>query len=93
MDPINKVPANQPQRLRGFSWAPERRRQSRYDITTRSVRPSVRYTVDGYAQPQFPIEERFTKAREVLLKEGWRDRNELLDEYRVEQLGSFDLLY
>ena len=93
VDPINKIPANQPQRLPGFSWSPERRPQSRYDITTRSVRPSVRYTVDGYAQPQFPIEERFTKAREVLLKEGWRDRNELLDEYRVEQLGSFDLLY
>lgn len=93
VDPINKIPANQPQRLPGFSWSPERRPQSRYDITTRSVRPSVRYTVNGYAQPQFPIEERFTKAREVLLKEGWRDRNELLDEYRVEQLGSFDLLY
>lgn len=93
VDPINKIPANQPQRLPGFSWSPEKRPQNRYEITNRSVRPSVRYTVEGYTQPQFPIEERFTEAREMLLKKGWRDRNELLDEHRVEQLGSFDLLY
>lgn len=94
IDPIDKIPAGESQRLPGFSWEPERRPKNRYDITGRSVRPSRRFVVDGYAQPVFPVEERFDATHESLLGGGtWRDRNELLDDNRVTNLRKNDLLY
>lgn len=94
IDPIDKIPAGQSQRLPNFSWEPERQPKSRYDITRRSVRPSLRSVVEGYQQPVFTIEERFDATRESLLGGGaWRDRNELLDDSRVANLRKNDLLY
>lgn len=94
IDPIDKIPAGLPQRLPGFSWEPERRPRDRYDITNRSVRPSMRAVAGRYAQPEFPIEQRFEEAyRSLLEKGGWRDRSELLDDGRVANLHSRDLLY
>lgn len=79
IDPIDKIPAGQPQRLSNFSWEPERKPRDRYDITLRSVRPTQRSIAEGYARPVFSIEERFNATRESLLKGGtWRDRNEPL---------------
>ncbi len=93
IDPIDKIPAGQSQRLSGFSWEPDRRPRDRYDITDRSVRPSQRSLVTGYAQPEFPIEERFDATHEALIGgETWRDRNELLDDNRVANLRKNDLL-
>ncbi|MDE5944095.1 MAG: hypothetical protein K2G93_00705 [Rikenella sp.] len=92
--PIDKIPAGTQQRLPGFSWEPERKPRDRYDITRRSVRPSVRRTAEGYALPVFPIEERFEKAYKSLVEgRTWRDRMELLDESRVEKLHGNELLY
>lgn len=94
IDPIDKIPAGESQRLPDFSWEPERRPKSRYDITLRTVRPSRRFVVEGYAQPVFPVEERFDATHESLLGGGtWRDRNELLDDNRVVNLRKNDLLY
>lgn len=94
IDPIDKLPAGESQRLPGFSWEPERQPKSRYDITRRLVRPSLRFLVEGYAQPVFTIEERFNAVHESLLGGGsWRDRNELLDDSRVANLRNNDILY
>lgn len=94
IDPIDKIPAGESQRLPNFSWEPERKPRSRYDITRRTVRPSLRTTVSGYAQPLFPIEDRFATVYDRLLQDGvWRDRSEPLDESRVEKLQGNDLLY
>lgn len=93
IDPIDKIPAGEPQRLPGFTWEPERKPRDRYDITSRSVRPSRRSLVEGYAQPVFRIEERFNAARDSLLRGGtWRDRTELLDS-RTDNLSKYELLY
>lgn len=93
IDPIDKIPAGQSQRLPNFSWEPERQPKSRYDITRRSVRPSRRSVVDGYPQPVFTIEERFNATRESLLKGGaWRDRNELL-RVTIDDFRNSNLLY
>lgn len=79
IDPLDKIPAGQSQRLSGFSWEPERKPRNRYDITHRRVRPSQRLTAEGYARPVFSIEEHFVRTRDELLKEGiWRDRDEPL---------------
>lgn len=79
IDPIDKIPAGQSQRLSNFSWEPERKPKDRYDITDRSVRPTLRSIAEGYARPVFTIEERFKTTRESLLKGGtWRDRSEPL---------------
>lgn len=94
IDPIDRIPAGQSQRLPGFSWEPERKPRDRYDITDRSVRPSIRRVAEGYAQPVFPIERRFEEAyRSLLEKGGWRDRTERLDGARVANLQSRELLY
>lgn len=93
IDPINKIPAGQSQRLPGFSWEPERKPRNRYDITLRSIRPSHRHVVEGYALPVFPIEERFNATREALLQGGsWRDRSELLDN-RILHLNDYQYLF
>ncbi len=93
IDPIDKIPASQPQRLPNFSWELDRQPQSRYDITQRSVRPSQRSIVDSYPQPVFPIEERFNATRESLLKGGtWRDRNESL-RVTIDDFRNSNLLY
>ncbi len=79
VDPLDKVPAGQSLQLKGFSWEPERKPTGRYDITDRSVRPSQRREAEGYAQPAFPIEERFRQTRQRLIESGtWRDRSEPL---------------
>lgn len=94
IDPIDKIPAGQSQRLPGFSWEPERKPRDRYDITNRTVRPSMRRVAEGYALPLFPIEERFEEVyRSLVGGGGWRDRTELLDDQRVANLHSRDLLY
>ena len=79
IDPIDQIPAGQSQRLPNFSWEPGRKPRDRYDITLRSVRPSLRSIAEGYARPVFTIEKSIGATRESLLKGGtWRDRNEPL---------------
>lgn len=77
--PIDSIPADQPQRLSGFSWEPELRPKDRFEITTRSVRPSVRRESEKEQQPDFVIEKQLNVRREELVEGGtWRDRSELL---------------
>lgn len=74
---LTEIPADQSQRLSGFSWQPELKPKNRYEITDRSVRPSRRYTVNGYELPSFLIEIKLFEFRNQLLKSGgWRDRSE-----------------
>lgn len=89
--PIDKIPADQSQRLPGFSWEPDLKPKDRWEITDRSVQPSRRTTVNSYTLPDFVIENKLTGYREQLLKGGtWRDRNELLrftiDDFRKNKL-------
>lgn len=94
IDPIDKIPAEQSQRLPNFSWEPERKPGDRYDITRRNVRPTLRSIAEGYARPVFSIEESINATRDALLQGGsWHDRNEPLDDSRVEKIHSNDLLY
>lgn len=77
--PVNDLVAAQELRLPGFTWDPELRPKNRYEITTRSVRPSGRKEAEGEPEPEFVIEENFLIRREELINKGtWRDRNELL---------------
>lgn len=77
--PVNDLAAAQELRLSGFTWNPELRPMNRYQITTRSVRPSGRREAEGEPEPEFVIEENFLIRREELIQRGtWRDRNEVL---------------
>ncbi len=77
--PINKIPEEQSERLPNFVWTPQLRPQNRYEITTRTIRPSERAVAIEYAKPEFPIDERTRLYREELLKGGtWHDRNDQL---------------
>ncbi len=44
--------------LKGFAWQKQIRPQSRYEITTRSIRPSQREESNLIPQPTFPITQR-----------------------------------
>lgn len=91
--PIKKIPTDQEQRLPDFTWEPDKRPRSRFEITTRTIRPSERARAERFAQPVFPIEQRLRELREKLVKEGtWRDRSEPIQSTMDRFLGG-DLLY
>lgn len=91
--PIKKIPADQEQRLPDFTWEPDKRPRSRFEITTRTIRPSERARAERFGQPVFPIEKRLRELREKLVKDGtWRDRSEPIQSTMDRFLGG-DLLY
>lgn len=49
--------------LKGFSWQQDRRPKSRYDITRRSVKPSLRQLSLGIEQPKYAITEHIEKIK------------------------------
>lgn len=51
--PIYKLPIEK-QRLRGFSWQEDLRPKSRYDISERAVRSSIRDSVSSESTPTYP---------------------------------------
>lgn len=91
--PIKKIPADQEQRLPDFTWEPEKRPLSRFEITTRTIRPSERARAERFAQPVFPIDQHLSELREKLIKEGtWRDRSEPIQSTMDRFVGG-DMLY
>lgn len=77
--PSDNIPPSVNQILPNFSWHPEWKPKDRYDITNRTVRPSIRPQVTQYPLPAFVIESEFEAFRQSLLQNGvWRDRNELI---------------
>lgn len=76
--PIKKIPADQPTRLEGFNWQPEKRPANKEEIMTRIVRNSYREDAEKIEQPKFTIDDNIQKYRENLLQEGvWSDRNDI----------------
>lgn len=49
--------------LKGFSWQQDRRPKSRYDITTRSIQPSIRQQSLGVEPPKYVVTERIEKIK------------------------------
>lgn len=77
--PMDKIPAEQPQRFPDFKWEGERRPLSKYDILTRTIRPSQREEYLAMPQPLFPLTERILRHKESMIQRGiWRERNDTL---------------
>jgi lipopolysaccharide export system protein LptA len=49
--------------LKGFSWQQARRPKSRYDITRRTIQPSLRQHSLAIEQPQYVVTERISKIK------------------------------
>ncbi|MDR0711996.1 MAG: hypothetical protein LBF67_06605 [Prevotellaceae bacterium] len=49
--------------LKGFSWQQDRRPKSRYDITMRTIQPSIRQQSLGIEQPKYTITTRINKIK------------------------------
>lgn len=76
--PIEDIPATQPQRLEGYTWSPHLRPANKEEITTRTVRPSIRAVCMTYKKPEFRIEQRINSYKKQILESGiWQDRTDL----------------
>lgn len=76
--PLEKIPATQLQRLKGFTWSPELRPTGPEQICTRELKPSMREVYQTLRQPTFQVKYQFDLMREKLTKEGtWQDRQDI----------------
>lgn len=76
--PIDKIPADQSNKIDGFSWRPELRPKNAKEISDRELKPSKRKEITSIKMPPFMIEDRIKNYKEFLIKEGnWRDRTDV----------------
>ncbi len=86
--PIDDVPENRKLRLDGFEWQAERR-PSREDVFSGRIRPTRRESVAVQRHPEFPINTRLAKLRELLIEQNrWKDRADLVDPATVDWMRS-----
>lgn len=77
--PMEKIPVDQSQFLKGFEWKGEQRPKDKTEVCDRTVRPSRREEVMAIPKPEFMITEQINKEKERLIKDGvWRDRTETM---------------
>lgn len=77
--PIEKIPADQPRFLEGFTWQQEVRPKSAAEISSNIARASFRSQAEQFYQPSFSIEKRIADDKTGFTITGlWRDRNDLI---------------
>lgn len=75
--PLDKIPADQPTRLEGFSWQEDRRPKDRREVFDRTIRPSYRAEAEAIPRPVFGITREIDRLKEEYIREGvWYDRSE-----------------
>ena len=86
--PMDKIPETQPLFLQGFTWQDERRPFQR-DVFDRTIRPSLREAKTALPRPTFPISEKMERyKREIIDRNEWYDRNDVLTQEVIEWLES-----
>lgn len=86
--PMDKIPETQPLFLQGFTWQDERRPFQR-DVFDRTIRPSLREAKTALPRPTFPISEKMERyKREIIERNEWYDRNDVLTQEVIEWLES-----
>lgn len=86
--PMDKIPADQPMKLPGFSWQGDRR-PTQEQVFNRTFRPSERTMYELLPRPTFPLTQKINKAREELIKANvWIDRNDPLSQEALEFIRS-----
>lgn len=79
--PMDKIPADQPQRLPEFVWYIERKPTAEEIMGRRTVNPSERERYERMRRPQFPITYSIERHRESLIMNGgWADRTDDISE-------------
>lgn len=86
--PMDKIPETQPLFLQGFTWQDERR-PFQHDVFDRTIRPSLREAKTALPRPTFPISEKMERyKREIIERNEWYDRNDVLTQEVIEWLES-----
>lgn len=86
--PLDKIPADQPTRLEGFTWEGDRR-PTKDVIFSRNIRPSRRAQYEAMPLPQFPLTISIKGHIERMIKDGtWRDRNDKLNNDVIDFINS-----
>lgn len=86
--PMDKIPADQPMKLPGFSWQGDRR-PTQEQVFNRTFRPSERALYELLPRPTFPLTQKINKAREELIKANvWIDRNDPISQEALEFMRS-----
>ncbi len=81
--PMDKIPADQPQRLQGFAWHIDRRPELE-TVFNRSIRESERSAYESLKQPQFPLTENILRQRDNLIRTGMmEERNDRLTPFTI----------
>ena len=77
--PMDKIPADHPQRLPGFEWLPHLRPASPQDVCERTIRPSQQEPSRSIPYPPFRITERMDIDRKNYTRSGiWRERSDTI---------------
>lgn len=87
--PMDRIPAEQTQRLPGFSWQAARRPTLEQVFHDRTMRRSERAAHEALPRPTFPLSESIHAHVAQMIKDGfWRDRNDVLSPETKEFLRS-----
>lgn len=83
--PMDKIPADQAQRLPNFAWYIELKPTREVIMGRRSINPTERERYERMRRPQFPITYSIERHRESLvLNGGWVDRDDDISEMAYE---------
>lgn len=75
--PLDKIPVDQPVKMKEFIWQPEKRPASRQEICSRPIHLSLREEIDALVKPEFTITEIMDAEKQRLIQAGlWRDRQD-----------------
>lgn len=87
--PLNKIPEDRPQRLKGFRWEAGRRPTLDSVMMNRRIRPSLREQKTDMGLPTFDIYDKMERRRKRLVKVGeWQDRTDTLTIETIDWLNS-----